>query len=120
MSAVRVIPCRRNRKNRCGSWACKCICWFPRYGGKYCAHQRKVERPDGANASAHSNTAETFSKSRAVGSARLFEFNRPRSTSTILERLEICPSHRPLEHGLMIQSTEKTKNKIIKTIKKTV
>ncbi|GBL95883.1 hypothetical protein AVEN_227125-1, partial [Araneus ventricosus] len=50
-SAVRVIPYHRNRKNRCGSWACKCICGFPRYGGNYLAHKSQsaiAERPDGA------------------------------------------------------------------------
>ncbi|GBL74659.1 hypothetical protein AVEN_198601-1, partial [Araneus ventricosus] len=31
-SALRVIPRRRNRKNRCGWWTCECFCFFPRCG----------------------------------------------------------------------------------------
>ncbi|GBN78852.1 hypothetical protein AVEN_30957-1 [Araneus ventricosus] len=93
------IPYLQNGKNRCGSWACKTICRFPRCGGKRHAHQRKKERPDGAITSFYSSAAEIFAKPRAVGTARLFEFQRPQSTNTNFERLEFCPSHTPLEQG---------------------
>ncbi|GBO25544.1 hypothetical protein AVEN_164269-1 [Araneus ventricosus] len=91
------IDCR-NRKNRCGSLACKCICSFQRCGSKYLTHQKKVEKQDGAITSIQS---EIFAKPCAVRTARLFD--RPQSTSTNLERLEVWPSHTPLEQGLTIK-----------------
>ncbi|GBL74333.1 hypothetical protein AVEN_235314-1 [Araneus ventricosus] len=62
-------------------------------------NRSRIIRPDGAIASVHSSAAEIFAKPRAVGTVRLFEFNRPQSTSTNLERLEIWRSHTPLEQG---------------------
>ncbi|GBM58106.1 hypothetical protein AVEN_164292-1 [Araneus ventricosus] len=44
-------------------------------------------------------TAEIFAKPLTVGTVRLFEFHRPQSTNANLERLEIWPSHTPLEKG---------------------
>ncbi|GBO00699.1 hypothetical protein AVEN_271575-1 [Araneus ventricosus] len=45
-----------------------------------------IKGPDGAIASVHSRAAEIFAKPRAIGTARLFEFHRPQSTSTNLTR----------------------------------
>ncbi|GBN86421.1 hypothetical protein AVEN_72689-1 [Araneus ventricosus] len=102
-SAVRIIPCRPNRKNRCGSWACKCTCYFQRFGGKQLAHERKGKWADGVSASVLSRAAEIFAKTRAVGTARLFESHRPQSTRTNLQRLEVWPSYTPPEQGLMLR-----------------
>ncbi|GBN90574.1 hypothetical protein AVEN_149229-1 [Araneus ventricosus] len=57
----------------------------------------RIKGPDGAIASVHSSTDEIFAKPRAVGKARLIEFHRPQSTNVNLERLQIWPSHTPLE-----------------------
>ncbi|GBM52044.1 hypothetical protein AVEN_238109-1 [Araneus ventricosus] len=103
-SAFRVITCRRSSKNRCGSWACKCICGFPRYGGKQIAHQRKRERARRCHCVRSLERCRDICKAmrRDIETARLIEFHRPQSTSTNLERLEVWPSHTPLEQGLKV------------------
>ncbi|GBN74286.1 hypothetical protein AVEN_35321-1 [Araneus ventricosus] len=110
-SAVRVIPHRRTRKNRCGSWACKCIYCFPRYGGKYLAHQRKGEWPECVSASVHSSAAEIFAKLHALKTARVFGIPpntvhkyEPRATRGF-------PSHTPSEQSL-IQPTVPRWNRV--------
>ncbi|GBO05868.1 hypothetical protein AVEN_187008-1 [Araneus ventricosus] len=66
------------------------------------ANSSRIKGPDEAIVSVHSIAAEIFAKPRAVGTARLFEFHRPRSTSTNLERPQICPSHKSLEQGFTV------------------
>ncbi|GBN72598.1 hypothetical protein AVEN_95480-1 [Araneus ventricosus] len=93
-STVRVISCRRNRKNRCGSWACASV-----------ASRVMAASKESRAARRHQCLRERYrdickATRRAVGTARLFQFNRPHSTSTNLVRLEVWPSHTPLEQGL--------------------
>ncbi|GBM36539.1 hypothetical protein AVEN_46015-1 [Araneus ventricosus] len=59
----------------------------------------RIKESDGAIVSVHSSAAEIFAKPRAVGTARMFEFHRPWTTSANLVRLEVQPSHMPLEQG---------------------
>ncbi|GBN09672.1 hypothetical protein AVEN_50399-1 [Araneus ventricosus] len=63
----------------------------------------RIKGPDDAIASVHSSIAEIFAKPRAVGTARLFEFHRPHVRNLV--RLEIWPSHTPLEQGLTFINT---------------
>ncbi|GBM10740.1 hypothetical protein AVEN_215890-1 [Araneus ventricosus] len=65
-----------------------------------------IKETDGGIASIPSSAAEIFAKPRAVGTASLFEFHRPQSTSANIKRLEIRPSHTPLEHGFTIPRTD--------------
>ncbi|GBN93014.1 hypothetical protein AVEN_107826-1 [Araneus ventricosus] len=58
-----------------------------------------IKGPDGAIASIHSSAADIFAKALAVGTVRLLKFHRPQFTRANLERLEVCPSHTPLEQG---------------------
>ncbi|GBM11380.1 hypothetical protein AVEN_59048-1, partial [Araneus ventricosus] len=66
-----------------------------------------IKGPDGAIASVHSRATEIFAKPRAIGTARLLEFHRPQSISANLERLEVWPSHTPLEQGFISQRRNK-------------
>ncbi|GBL99411.1 hypothetical protein AVEN_206811-1 [Araneus ventricosus] len=92
-SAIRVIPCRRNGKNRCDLCASKCICGFPRCGGKWLAHQRTRRR----------HCIRSLERCRDICKGATVRI--PPTTSTNLERLEVCPSHTPLEKGLSLFST---------------
>ncbi|GBN38172.1 hypothetical protein AVEN_160451-1 [Araneus ventricosus] len=79
-----------------------------------------IKGPDGAIASVHSNTVGIFAKPRAVGTARLFEFHRPKSTSANLERLEDCPTHSPLEQGLRHRETTEFNNDASQKLKRQI
>ncbi|GBO23741.1 hypothetical protein AVEN_24220-1 [Araneus ventricosus] len=57
----------------------------------------EIKGPEGTSSSAHYGAVEIFAKLRSVGTARLFEFHRSKSTNANLERLEVWPSHKPLE-----------------------
>ncbi|GBO07417.1 hypothetical protein AVEN_143921-1 [Araneus ventricosus] len=72
-SAVRVISCLLNGKIRCRSRVCKCICG----SHDVVVNRSNIKEPDGANSSARKSFVEIFSKLRAVGLVRLFEFHRP-------------------------------------------
>ncbi|GBM73234.1 hypothetical protein AVEN_94681-1 [Araneus ventricosus] len=77
LSAVRFIPRRRKRKNRCGSWARRTCC-FALWWRQIFYHQRV--RPQ--TASVHPPRAPPEDGRHAPWESHWSEFHRPQSTST--------------------------------------
>ncbi|GBM12366.1 hypothetical protein AVEN_211553-1 [Araneus ventricosus] len=98
-SVVRAISCRRNGKNR----VVRGLVSASVVSRVVAVNSSHIKGPDDAIASVHSSAAEIFGKPCDVGTARLFEFHRPQSTSANLERLEVLPSHTPLEQGVSLE-----------------